>query len=311
MRLETERLIITEFDMDMAQAVHENSLDEDNRRFVPDEVFETVEEAAETIAFLMAQYSGTGGPLAFPVLTKAGGDNIGYVQLAPLDSGAWEIGYHIAKKYTGRGYATEAVKAFLPAVARMAGTDEILGICLSENAASRHVLKKCGFDPVFEGTGEYQGRQREVFRSVWKKPRFTGGEYDIINQPKKEDIHMIIHTDKAPAAVGPYSQAITVGNMLFTSGQLGLVPETGALPEGIEAQTEQSLKNIEAILSAAGYAKTDVIKTTVYIKNMNDFATVNGIYAAFFGDHKPARSCVEVARLPKDGLVEIEIIAGK
>ena len=122
---------------------------------------------------------------------------------------------------------------------------------------------------------------------------------------------MIIHTDKAPAAVGPYSQAIQAGNMLFTSGQLGLVPETGALPEGIEAQTRQSLANVDAILAAAGFAKTDVTKTTVYIKNMADFGTVNGIYAEYFGDHKPARSCVEVARLPKDGLVEIEIIAVK
>lgn len=122
---------------------------------------------------------------------------------------------------------------------------------------------------------------------------------------------MIIHTDKAPAAVGPYSQAIQAGNMLFTSGQLGLIPETGALPEGIEAQARQSLCNVDAILSAAGFTKTDVIKTTVYIKNMSDFATVNGIYAEYFGDHKPARSCVEVARLPKDGLVEIEVIAAK
>ena len=122
---------------------------------------------------------------------------------------------------------------------------------------------------------------------------------------------MIIHTDKAPAAVGPYSQAIRAGNMLFTSGQLGLVPETGAMPEGVQAQAEQSLKNIEAILAEAGYEKSDVVKTTVFIRNMNDFAVVNQIYAAFFGDHKPARSCVEVARLPKDGLVEIEAVAVK
>ena len=122
---------------------------------------------------------------------------------------------------------------------------------------------------------------------------------------------MIIHTDKAPAAVGPYSQAIQAGNMLFTSGQLGLVPETGALPEGIEAQTRQSLANVDAILSAAGFAKTDVIKTTVFIRNMADFSTVNEIYALFFGGHKPARSCVEVSALPKGGLVEIEVIASK
>ena len=166
MRIETERLVITEFTEDMARDVHLNSLDEDNRRFVPDEVFETEEEAREALLFLMSQYGRTEGPLAYPVLTR-GGENIGYVQMVPLGNGSWEIGYHIAKKHTGRGYATEAVKAFLPVMADAVGTGEVLGICLSENAASKRVLLKCGFVPVFEGTGEYQGGQREIFRSVW------------------------------------------------------------------------------------------------------------------------------------------------
>ena len=122
---------------------------------------------------------------------------------------------------------------------------------------------------------------------------------------------IIRHTDKAPAAIGPYSQAIQAGDLLMTSGQLGVDPATGELPDGVQAQTEQSLKNVSAILEASGFKKTDVVKTTVFIKNMNDFAAVNQIYAAFFGDHKPARSCVEVARLPKDGLVEIEVTAVK
>ena len=121
----------------------------------------------------------------------------------------------------------------------------------------------------------------------------------------------IIYTHSAPAAVGPYSQAIRSGNLLLTSGQLGLDPETGNLPEGVEAQAEQSLKNIDAILSAAGFARTDVVRTTVFIRNMGDFGRVNEIYAAYFGEHKPARSCVEVSALPKDGLVEIEVIASK
>ena len=120
-----------------------------------------------------------------------------------------------------------------------------------------------------------------------------------------------IYTGKAPAAVGPYSQAILVNGMLMTSGQLGLEPESGSLPEGIEAQTRQSLENIDAILQAAGFCREDVVKTTVYLQRMADFATVNGIYAAFFGEHKPARSCVEVARLPKNGLVESEVIAAR
>ena len=168
MRIETQRLIITEFTPAMAQDVHLNSLDEDTARFVPDEVFGTVKEAAEVIGYLMAQYGGTEGPLAFPVLTKDGGENIGYVQLVPLGKGNWEIGYHIAKQYTGRGYATEAVRAFLPAAAATAGIREVQGVCLRENAASKRVLLKCGFVPVFEGVGEYQGEEREVFRSVWR-----------------------------------------------------------------------------------------------------------------------------------------------
>ena len=169
MRIETERLVITEFTRDMARDVHENSLDEDNRRFVPDEVFETVEEAQETVDFLMSRYGGTEGPLVYPVLKKSG-ENIGYVQLAPLEGGTWEIGYHIAQRYTRKGYATEAVRAFLPVAAKAVGTDEVHGICLKENTASKRVLLKCGFEPVFEGTGEYQGEEREVFRSVRELP---------------------------------------------------------------------------------------------------------------------------------------------
>lgn len=168
MRIETDRLIITEFNMEMAYDVHINSLDEDNRRFVPDEVFGTVEEAREAVAFLMSQYGGFEGPLAYPVLTRNGGLNIGYVQIVPLDGGAWEIGYHIAGRHTGKGYATEAVRAFLPRMAESIGLSEVYGICLKENAASERVLRKCGFVPVYEGTGSYQGRQCEIFKGVWK-----------------------------------------------------------------------------------------------------------------------------------------------
>lgn len=121
----------------------------------------------------------------------------------------------------------------------------------------------------------------------------------------------IISTVKAPAAIGPYSQAIQTEDMLFTSGQLGLDPQTGSLPEGIQAQTSQALANVNAILKEAGFTKENVIKTTVFLKDMTDFGAVNEIYADFFGDHKPARSCVEVARLPKNGLVEIEIVAAR
>ena len=121
----------------------------------------------------------------------------------------------------------------------------------------------------------------------------------------------IISTVKAPAAIGPYSQAIQTEDMLFTSGQLGLDPQTGSLPEGIQAQTSQALANVNAILKEAGFTKENVVKTTVFLKDMTDFGAVNEIYADFFGDHKPARTCVEVTRLPKNGLVEIEIVAAR
>ena len=161
--LETERLSITEFTPDMAQAVHENSLDEDNRRFVPDEVFETVEEAAETIDFLMAQYGGCNGPLVYPVLLKDG-TNVGYVQAVPLGDGVWEIGYHIGAKYTKHGYATEAVKAFLPVIMKRIGITKMAGICLADNIASQKVMEKCGFVLEFRGVDSYQGEPREICR---------------------------------------------------------------------------------------------------------------------------------------------------
>lgn len=161
--LETERLTMTEFSPDMAQAVHENSLDEDNRRFVPDEVFETVEEAAETIDFLMSQYSGSDGPFVYPVLLKDR-TNIGYVQAVPLGGGIWEIGYHIGAKYTKHGYATEAVKAFMPVIMKRIGISKMAGICLAENIASQKVMEKCGFVLEFRGIDNYQGEQREICR---------------------------------------------------------------------------------------------------------------------------------------------------
>lgn len=121
----------------------------------------------------------------------------------------------------------------------------------------------------------------------------------------------VIQAENAPAAVGPYVHAYKAGNLVFTSGQLGLDPVSGQLLEGVEAQAEQSLKNIGAVLKAAGMTYTDVVKTTVYLADMNDFAAVNRIYANYFTGDAPARSCVQVARLPKDGLVEIEAIACK
>ena len=122
----------------------------------------------------------------------------------------------------------------------------------------------------------------------------------------------VIATKQAPAAIGPYSQAIEVGNMLFASGQLGLDPETGDFAEGgVKAQAEQSFRNIKAILAEAGYTMENVVKTTVYLADMSDFAAVNEVYAAQFSGDYPARSAVAVKTLPKNGLVEIEVIAVK
>ncbi len=117
-----------------------------------------------------------------------------------------------------------------------------------------------------------------------------------------------IKTEKAPAAIGPYSQAIVSGNMLFTSGQIPIDPKTGEIPEGVEAQARQALTNVKNLIEASGSSMDKVVKTGVFIKNMNDFAKINEIYAEFFTEPYPARSCVEVARLPKDVLLEIETI---
>ena len=118
-----------------------------------------------------------------------------------------------------------------------------------------------------------------------------------------------VSTNKAPAAIGPYSQAQIVGNLVYTSGQIPIIPETGALAEGLEAQAHQVFKNLGELLKAAGSDLSKTVKTTVFIKNMNDFGTINAIYAQYFTEPFPARSCVEVARLPKDVLLECEVIA--
>lgn len=165
MNIETSRLIITEFTADMAEAVHRNSLDDDVRRFVPDEVFETLEIAQETVDFLMSRYAGLEDPLVYPVLLKEG-TNIGYVQLVEIDEG-YEIGYHIAKSHTGKGYAAEAVQAFLPVIMPTKGIREVYGICDAENLASRRVLEKCGFIKIYEGMGPYHGEETPICRYIY------------------------------------------------------------------------------------------------------------------------------------------------
>lgn len=119
----------------------------------------------------------------------------------------------------------------------------------------------------------------------------------------------VLHTEKAPAAIGPYAQGWKVGDMVYTSGQLGVDMETGKLAEGVEAQARASMRNVGEILKAAGASYGDVVKTTIFVKDLADFKTVNTVYAEFFDGVYPARSCVQVAVLPMGGLVEIEAVA--
>jgi len=125
-------------------------------------------------------------------------------------------------------------------------------------------------------------------------------------------IHKAVHTDKAPAAIGPYSQAIDTGALIYTSGQIPIDPSTGQVVSGgIKEQTAQVLENLKNVLEAAGSGMEKVIKTTVFMKDLSDFSAMNEVYAKYFSEPYPARSCVEVNRLPKDVLIEIEAVALK
>jgi 2-iminobutanoate/2-iminopropanoate deaminase len=118
-----------------------------------------------------------------------------------------------------------------------------------------------------------------------------------------------ISTEKAPKAVGPYSQAIVSNGFVFCSGQIGLDPKTNELVDGLEAQVHQVLKNLTEVLKAGGSSLESVVKTTIFVRDMNTYAKVNEIYGSYFPDHKPARATVEVSYLPKDALIEIEVVA--
>ncbi|WLT07014.1 RidA family protein [Gilliamella apis] len=124
----------------------------------------------------------------------------------------------------------------------------------------------------------------------------------------------VVNTDKAPAAIGPYVQGVDLGNMLFASGQIPINPATGEMPTCVKEQAKQSLANVKAIVTEAGYQVKNIVKTTIFLADMNDFADVNSVYEEFFTENQasfPARSCVQVARIPKDAKVEIEVIAVK
>ena len=158
-------LEIVQLTKDMYYDIWQNSLDENNRRFVPDEVFETLDITKEVVDGLIEAYKNEEGPFVYAVIRKSDHANIGYVQLVLIEEG-WEIGYHIAQKYTGNGYATEAVKLFLTYLKNNKDIKDIYGVALADNLASRRVLQKCGFELYFEGEGQYQGSIRKIIKSV-------------------------------------------------------------------------------------------------------------------------------------------------
>lgn len=163
-------LTITRMDTSMYHDVWQNSLDENNRRFVPDEVFESLEDAKEVVDQIIAWYDTTDGPFIYAVIRNKDKANIGYVQLVKIEEG-WEIGYHIAQKYNGNGFATRAVSLFLDYLKNNTDLKEIYGVALADNIASRRVLEKNGFALFFEGDGQYQGKLRKIIKTIYKIER--------------------------------------------------------------------------------------------------------------------------------------------
>lgn len=165
MLISNNNLIIIKMDLSMSFDVFKNSQDEDNKRFVPDEVFETEEETKEVIKHIIDSYDSKDGPFIYAVIRKSDNANIGYIQLVQIEEG-WEIGYHIAKVYTGNGYATEAVNLYVEYLKKNTDIKEIYGVALADNFASRRVLEKCGFKLYFEGVGIYQGTKRKIIKTI-------------------------------------------------------------------------------------------------------------------------------------------------
>ena len=163
--IENNNLEIVKMDSTMYEDVYRNSQDDNNRKYVPDEVFESLEEAREVVNQIIANYQNKEGPFIYAVIRKTDQANLGYVQLIKIEEG-WEIGYHIAERYTGNGYATESVKLFLNYLKDNSDLKEIIGIALADNKASRRVLEKCGFTLVYEGYGLYQGTNRKIIRTI-------------------------------------------------------------------------------------------------------------------------------------------------
>ena len=163
--IENDRLQIVKMDKSMYFDIYQNSLDKDNRKYVPDEVFDCLEEASEVVNHIISAYGSEDGPFVYSVIRKKDNINLGYVQLVKLEEG-WEIGYHIAAIFTGNGYATEAVNLFIKYIQNNTNVKQIFGIALATNKASRRVLEKCGFELIYEGNGLYQGRKRKIVKTI-------------------------------------------------------------------------------------------------------------------------------------------------
>ena len=166
MLIETKRLVIKDLTLEMADDVYINSIDEDNMKYLPDEVF-TKEEAMETVEFLIEQYKKEDGPFVYAVFNKETNKYIGHVELILLPNKNYEIGYHIGKKYTGFGYAKEAVNDFVKYLVTERKIKKIYGISLKENIASIKVLEKCNFKKIYDGIGEYQGENKEIVKYIY------------------------------------------------------------------------------------------------------------------------------------------------
>lgn len=163
--IENDRLQIVKMNKSMYFDIYQNSLDKDNRKYVPDEVFDCLEEASEVVNHIISAYGSEDGPFVYSVIRKKDNVNLGYVQLVKLEEG-WEIGYHIAAIFTGNGYATEAVNLFIKYIQNNTNVKQIFGIALATNKASRRVLEKCGFELIYEGIGLYQGRKRKIIKTI-------------------------------------------------------------------------------------------------------------------------------------------------
>lgn len=195
--IRTKRLLITEFNEGMAESVHINSLDENNRRFIPDEVFESAREARETITTLMSFYTQKDKPLVYPILLHDW-QQIGHVQAIPVEDG-WEVGYHIAKPYTGNGYATEALITFLPPIMERLDITHICGVCSADNIASRRVLEKCGFLLKCESTGILHGKEQPVCR--YEKARMS---ICLITENKTDFLPLLLLGDEQESQIEKY-----------------------------------------------------------------------------------------------------------